>query len=123
MTDVTRGFCFPDRSPGNLGESEVKLRHFVARALAGAGCHAVVKPWHVLRHTFASHFVMAGGDLFVLQRLLGHASPQMTQRYAHLAPSYLAASVAKMSFARPAPAGISDLTEARRLRTVDLREE
>lgn len=44
---------------------------------------------HDLRHTFASHYVMNGGGLHDLQALLGHSSPMMTQRYAHLAPGYL----------------------------------
>ena len=39
-----------------------------------------------LRHTFASHWVMKSGDLFKLQKILGHADQQMVQRYAHLAP-------------------------------------
>ncbi len=42
--------------------------------------------FHDLRHTFASHWVMKGGGLFKLQRILGHQSSQMTERYAHLAP-------------------------------------
>ena len=42
--------------------------------------------FHDLRHTFASHWVMRGGDLFKLQKILGHQSVQMTMRYAHLAP-------------------------------------
>lgn len=41
--------------------------------------------FHDLRHTYASHFVMAGGKLEVLQKLLGHKTIEMTQRYAHLA--------------------------------------
>ncbi|UZR30216.1 phage integrase [Methylococcus mesophilus] len=44
---------------------------------------------HVLRHTFASHFVMKGGDILTLQRILGHHSITVTMRYAHLAPEYL----------------------------------
>jgi integrase len=44
---------------------------------------------HALRHTFASHFVMAGGNILVLQRILGHQSLAMTMRYAHLAPEHL----------------------------------
>ena len=44
---------------------------------------------HVLRHTFASHFVMNGGNLLTLQKILGHSSLQVTTRYAHLAPNYL----------------------------------
>lgn len=44
---------------------------------------------HVLRHTFASHFIMNGGNILVLQKILGHASLTMTMRYAHLAPNHL----------------------------------
>lgn len=44
---------------------------------------------HVLRHTFASHFMMNGGNILTLQRILGHANIQMTMRYAHLAPDHL----------------------------------
>lgn len=43
--------------------------------------------FHDLRHTFASHWVMKGGDLFKLQKILGHKTVQMTMRYAHLAPN------------------------------------
>lgn len=47
-----------------------------------------IKPmrFHDLRHTFASHWVMKNGDLFKLQKILGHADQKMVQRYAHLAP-------------------------------------
>lgn len=44
---------------------------------------------HVLRHTFASHFMMNGGNLLVLQRVLGHTDIKMTMRYAHFAPDHL----------------------------------
>lgn len=39
---------------------------------------------HDLRHNFASMAVNKGLSLYVVQHLLGHASPQTTQRYAHL---------------------------------------
>ncbi|WP_449547450.1 phage integrase [Lelliottia amnigena] len=44
---------------------------------------------HVLRHTFASHFMMNGGNILVLQRVLGHTDIKMTMRYAHFAPEHL----------------------------------
>ncbi|WP_051869195.1 tyrosine-type recombinase/integrase [Xenorhabdus bovienii] len=44
---------------------------------------------HVLRHTFASHFMMNGGNIVALQQILGHANIQQTMTYAHLSPDYM----------------------------------
>jgi integrase len=44
---------------------------------------------HVLRHTFASHFMMNGGNILTLQKILGHSTLAMTIKYAHLAPEHL----------------------------------
>ncbi len=44
--------------------------------------------FHDLRHTFASHYLMSGGDLMSLKEILGHSSLKMVQRYAHLASTY-----------------------------------
>ncbi|WP_341937893.1 phage integrase [Marinimicrobium sp. C2-29] len=48
---------------------------------------------HALRHTYASHFMMNGGDILTLQRILGHSSIALTMRYAHLSPQHLAGAV------------------------------
>lgn len=45
--------------------------------------------FHDIRHSFASHFMMNGGNIYDLQKILGHTSLEMTQRYAHLAPEHL----------------------------------
>ncbi|MBP2156226.1 integrase [Erwinia rhapontici] len=50
---------------------------------------------HVLRHSFASHFMMAGGNIVVLQRILGHSDIRVTMRYAHFAPDHLEEAVTK----------------------------
>lgn len=43
---------------------------------------------HVLRHSFASYFVINGGNIVSLQKILGHADIKMTMRYAHLSPDH-----------------------------------
>ncbi|WP_133493244.1 tyrosine-type recombinase/integrase [Alcanivorax sp. 24] len=53
---------------------------------------------HVLRHTFAAHFVMNGGNILTLQKILGHASINMTLRYAHLAPDHLREAISLNPF-------------------------
>lgn len=53
--------------------------------------------FHDLRHHFASRLVMAGEPIFTVQKLLGHASLEMTQRYAHLGPDTLASAVEKLT--------------------------
>jgi integrase len=45
---------------------------------------------HVLRHTFASHFMINDGNILKLKDILGHSTLDMTIRYAKLAPSHLA---------------------------------
>lgn len=57
--------------------------------------------FHDLRHTFASHFAMKTGDMLALQRILGHASPQMTQRYAHLSRGHLDAAIRQFDAIMP----------------------
>ncbi|MEZ8404768.1 tyrosine-type recombinase/integrase, partial [Vibrio splendidus] len=48
---------------------------------------------HVLRHSFASHFMMNGGNILVLRDILGHADISMTIRYAHFAPDHLSEAI------------------------------
>ena len=40
--------------------------------------------FHDLRHTFASWFMMNGGDLYELAKILGHSNIKMTERYAKM---------------------------------------
>jgi len=49
--------------------------------------------FHSLRHTFASWLVQQGEPLYTVQKLMGHASIAMTERYSHLAPDNLKTAV------------------------------
>lgn len=52
--------------------------------------------FHTLRHTAASWMVQQGVDLYAVGQILGHKTPRMTQRYAHLSPDYMAGAVGKL---------------------------
>ena len=73
-------FCNRDAKPYR------QLRASFRNALRRAGISNCT--FHDLRHTFASHMVMNGVDINTLKEILGHSSITMTQRYAHLSPSY-----------------------------------
>lgn len=53
--------------------------------------------WHCLRHDFASRLAMAGVSMKIVQKLMCHSTPQMTERYAHLAPGVLADAVSVLT--------------------------
>ncbi|MBK5966752.1 hypothetical protein CCR95_22410 [Thiocystis minor] len=72
-------FVFPGRIPGQALNNPHKG---FKRILAAAGIENL--RIHDLRHSFASLAVNAGATLYQVQHLLGHASAQTTQRYAHL---------------------------------------
>jgi integrase len=62
------------------------LNRYWYPALRRAGIEGL--RFHDLRHTFASRAAMSGVDLYTLQALMRHRSPQMTQRYAHLSAAH-----------------------------------
>ena len=71
-----------------------RLSVYTRRVFASVGIEDA--SFHSLRHTAASWLVMEGVDLYAVGRILGHKTPRMTQRYAHLSPGFMAAAVNKL---------------------------
>lgn len=67
--------------------------------------------FHDLRHTFASNYMMSGGNQFDLQKLLGHTDFKMTMRYAHLAPDHFQNSLKFMNIASSESIPVLDLSD------------
>ena len=85
-TRKTKGYVFSEH-----GKMLSDTRTAFSKLLAEAGIKNF--SWHCLRHDFASRLAMAGVSMQVIQKLMCHSSLQMTERYAHLAPSVLAEAV------------------------------
>jgi integrase len=71
--------------PGRGGSQRTDINKAVNRIKKAAGLPEDFRPLHGLRHVYASMLASSGKvDLYTLQKLLTHKSPEMTQRYAHL---------------------------------------
>ena len=83
----TSVFVFPsfDREGNIVRLADVKVAF--GRVLKDAGIANF--RFHDLRHTFASHYMMSGGNLYTLAKILGHKDFKMTQRYADLSPDFI----------------------------------
>ena len=70
---------------------------------------------HKLRHYFASIFAMSGGDFGALQKILGHSSEKVTEKYRHFSPDYLKeqANVVSIS-AETGPDNVRQLSKKRK---------
>lgn len=77
-------FATPDGKP--LDYNHIGRAFLLAQRRAGI---TNTIRFHDLRHTFASQFIMHKGDIYTLQKLLGHMSVNMTQRYSHLSEDFL----------------------------------
>ena len=90
---VQRGF------PGS-GPLFSSCRAAFRKAYERAGLHTPGQATHILRHTFASHYMMGGGNILTLQRILGHGDIKMTMRYSHLAPDHFASALSLSPLAK-----------------------
>ena len=87
--------CFCTRDGRRLDKRNVA--RIIERAATRAGLGERHVHPHLLRHTFATHFIKNGGDPFTLQRLLGHSAIKTTMIYVNLAGVDLEQAHAKAS--------------------------
>jgi integrase len=101
--------------PGAQGRPRTKpgVREPFKQAVERAGLPSSLR-FHDLRHTFASHWVLDGGDIFRLSKILGHASVVVTQKtYAHLIPDAWEQDYHRVSFVAPDQGVVYGITKRR----------
>ena len=79
---VASRFFFVNCYSGEM--DRYRVRDIVKARCKQAGVTGVRCSPHTLRHTFAVEYLRAGGDPFVLQKVLGHSDLTMTRRYCEL---------------------------------------
>ena len=88
--------------PNTLNEPYCAIPHPYQRTVDALGLNVTSTDakdkvvFHTLRHTFASWLAIQGTPLYTIQRLMGHKSIKMTERYAHLCPDVQATAVETM---------------------------
>lgn len=96
--DPGKGLIFPNTD----GKIQGQIPSAFKRAVVDSGLNdGITDPkekigFHGLRHTYASRLIEAGVDLYTVQKLLGHSTPVVTQRYAHLKQDALNGAVQAM---------------------------
>jgi len=84
---------FLSASSKPLTENSMKL--MFSRLAQRSGVHRLHA--HLCRHTFATRFLINGGDVFSLQQILGHSTLEMVRHYVNLASSHVAIQHQKFS--------------------------
>lgn len=103
--DGTRYANFPDKTFGRV--VKVANRLLCAKECPGRKdkakcdrrCPTMRGGPHTLRHTYASHFLMAEPDMFLLSQVLGHSETRTTKLYAHLLKEHLQRARNKVNLA------------------------
>lgn len=84
------GLIFPGRENKISGQISQVFRQVANRLFnQGVTDRRNRVTFHTLRHSFASWLVMQGISLYLVQKVLGHSTIQVTERYSHLAPDQL----------------------------------
>lgn len=88
MKNFSKGlFLFSDVGGRPIDPKNFRSRNW-DKDLKAAGVRQI--RIHDARHTYASLFMMSGGNLYDLKKVLGHVDVKTTERYAHLSNDHLA---------------------------------
>lgn len=101
------GYVFASSVGTPLGET--RMHRALRRLCARVGLRHI--GWHTFRHTFATELMRRGAPLPVVKELLGHATIEMTMRYAHVSPTSLRDAIGLLPWAehgQPAGNGAGD---------------
>jgi integrase/recombinase XerD len=80
---ITQVFLTNQGTPSTV----VTLSRRISKIAQAADVKSTKRGPHTFRHTFAVEYIRAGGDVFSLQKILGHSTLDMTRQYVHLAQS------------------------------------
>ena len=101
------------RSDNESMVSHNVIRHHLRRNLEVATVRNV--SFHVIRHTFASHFMMNGGNIYDLKQLMGHSQIETTMRYAHLSRGHLESMAKLVSFDPKLNENVVEISDSKRI--------
>jgi integrase len=82
----SRFLVFPNKN-GNMHTPSPRISQEILQQVRMRAEISYRFTFHDLRHSFASHWMMNGGNIYRLQKILGHKSIIMTERYSHLSPT------------------------------------
>lgn len=99
LSDLKRNskeqWVFPNKFGNFMDPDNFRNRHFY-KDIVKSGVRKI--KIHDLRHTFSSHYMMNGGNIYDLQQILGHSDIKLTARYAHLSPDHITRKAGLVNF-------------------------
>ena len=89
---------FTTRTGGSQFDIYNRFRHLVKKIKEKHGVIIENPTIHAFRHTFATHALQSGIDIYTVSRYLGHTSVKMTEKYLTLLPDYAKREIEKLKY-------------------------